>query len=399
MAACLSMGYGFIFTMLGELRDEFDFSDSGVGAIAASGFLAGFVAQATLSRYADRGHGHRLLRFGMACAVAGSLWMLTATEVWQFVGSRLLVGLGTGAASPVLRRVVILRDPERVGHNMGVLTSAEMAGFVVGPALAGVLVEGWIRLPFVILAASYASMSLLALRVESPPARADSSRSVNRKLLATPTFQGSLACGAGFFAVIGLWEATWSLLLGDLGAGTTFIGVTLSLFTIPMIFLAPIGGRVAQRMGPLQLSTRTTLIAAAAMVAYGAAGEMRLDPVPENPPVHIAALTMLMILALVHSIADTFTMTGNQVAVARSTAEGDVAAAQGLFSACGLLVSFLVAGGGTVVYDAAGPMVAFCSVAAVMVACVAIARWRAPELLRPVAPEPDDSVAPAGAVA
>ncbi len=383
LSGCLSLGYGFIFTMLRELADAFGFSDAAVGAIAASGFLAGFVAQSTLSRFADRGHGQLMLRAGMVSVISGALWMCVATEIWQFVAARILVGLGSGVANPVLRRVVIMRDPEHIGHNMGRLMSADMTGFVIGPALTGLLVEFGLRVPFVVLAVLYACVIPAALSIESPPPLEGSGGSANRRLLAQPEIVGTLAVGAAFFAVVGLWEATWALLLGDLGAETWFVGLTASLFTSPMIILAPIGGRSAQRRGPLRVATVSTLIAAACMVVYGIVGEFRPDPLPDDPPVHIAALAILFVVSVVHAVADSFTMPANQVAMARAAPPGDIAAAQGLFSACGLLTSFVVAAGGAASYDTLGPLPTFTAIAAVMVVLVVVARRRAPGLIDP----------------
>ncbi len=390
LSGCFSLGYGFIFTMLRELADAFGFSDASVGAIAASGFLAGFVAQSTLSRFADRGHGQLMLRAGMVSVIAGALWMCVATEIWQFVAARVLVGLGSGVANPVLRRVVIMRDPEHIGHNMGRLMSADMTGFVIGPALTGLLVEFGLRVPFVVLAVVYASVIPLALSIESPPPvpGASGAGGANRRLLAQPAIVGTLAVGAAFFAVVGLWEATWALLLGDLGAETWFVGLTASLFTSPMIVLAPIGGRSAQRRGPLRVATVSTLIAAACMVVYGIVGELRPDPIPDDPPVHIAALAILFVVSVVHAVADSFTMPANQVAMARAAPPGDIAAAQGLFSACGLLTSFVVAAGGAASYGTLGPLPTFTAIAVVMVGLVIVARHFAPDLIDPVPARP-----------
>ena len=53
--------------------------------------------------------------------------------------------------------------------------------------------------------------------------------------------QATLAVAVAFYVTIGMFEAIWAVLLRDRGAETWLIGLTLSLFTVPMIFLAPIG--------------------------------------------------------------------------------------------------------------------------------------------------------------
>ena len=68
--------------------------------------------------------------------------------------------------------------------------------------------------------------------------------------------QATLAIAVAFYVTVGMFEAIWAVLLRDHGAETWLIGLTLSLFTVPMIFLAPIGGRTAQRRGPLHVVDR-----------------------------------------------------------------------------------------------------------------------------------------------
>ena len=103
-----------------------------------------------------------------------------------------------------------------------------------------------------------------------------------------------------------MFEAVWALLLRDRGAETWLIGVTLSLFTVPMIFLAPIGGRTAQQRGPLRVVTVSLAVAAVCTFSYGV----------------LPSLWMLLAVSVVHACADSFTMPGNQVSVAMSSPPG-----------------------------------------------------------------------------
>ena len=112
--------------------------------------------------------------------------------------------------------------------------------------------------------------------------------------------QSTLAIAVAFYVTIGMFEAIWAVLLRDHGAETWLIGLTLSLFTVPMIFLAPIGGRVAQRRGPQHVVTISVGVAALCTLSYGV----------------LPSLWMLLGASLVHAVADSFTMPGNQVSAA-----------------------------------------------------------------------------------
>ena len=66
--------------------------------IGGSGFAAGFVSQAFLSRFADRGHLRALIGGGLASAALGLAGMIVAERLWEFVAARVLLGLGAGCA-------------------------------------------------------------------------------------------------------------------------------------------------------------------------------------------------------------------------------------------------------------------------------------------------------------
>lgn len=373
LTALMSLGYGGIFTLLADIRDRFGFSDGDVGLIAFAGFATGFTSQVLLARYADRGHTALMLRAGVAVACAGMLGMVVATELWEWVGARLLLGLGSGTVGPAVRRLVITRDPERVGANLGTQTAFDVSGFVIGPILAAVLAELiGLRAPFVALAAVYAVtlVVLLRLDLEAGAAAGTVPRAV-RSLLRRPAVQSALCAAIAFYLTIGMFEAMWSVLLRDLGAETWLTGLTLSLFTIPMIVFAPRGGALAQRKGPLRVVSVSILVAAGCMVVYG-----------------VAPLWVLILASGVHAVADAYTLPGNQVAVAIASPPDQLATGQGLLGATGLAVAGLAALSGSAVYEAFGRAAVFGGTAALMVLFLLAARWRWAVGQRPVAEAP-----------
>jgi MFS family permease len=357
----MSLGYGGIFTLLADIRDRFGFSDADVGLIAFAGFATGFASQVVLARYADRGHTALMLRAGVAAAAIGMLSMVFATELWEWVGARLLLGLGSGTVGPAVRRLVITRDPERVGANLGTQTAFDVSGFVLGPLLAAVLAQTiGLRAPFVALAIVYGIVLLVLLRLDlqSGPATATVHRAV-RGLLGLPAVQSALCAAIAFYLTIGMFEALWSILLRDLGAKTWLIGLTLSIFTIPMIVFAPKGGALAQRKGPIKVVSVSILVAAACTSIYG-----------------FGPLWVLIAISAVHATADAFTMPSNLVAVAMASPPDQVATGQGLLGATGLAVAGLAALGGAAVYESFGRATVFVGTAAIMVVFLLAARWR-----------------------
>jgi MFS family permease len=371
----MALGYGSIYTLLADLRDHFGFSGTQLGLIVAAGFLAGFLAQLFLARLADRGFAGVMVRGGTIAAAFAMLGGAVATRFWAFVLVRVLLGLGSGAVSPAIRSVVITRDPGFVGPNLGRLASFEVAGFVIGPLLAGPTAQALgLRASFLILASVLIAVAGLACWVDLSMGvanKANREGRVLRELFAAPALRAALAAGVSFYVAIGMFEAVWAVLLRDHGAATWLIGLTLSAFTIPMIFLAPIGGREAQRRGPLRVVSVSIAVAAVCTFSYGV----------------LPSLWMILAASLVHAIADSFTMPGNQLAIAVASPPEFASSAQGLLGAVGLFVAGLTGLIGGYGYQHAGRLALFGTTSAVMVTFLAAAvvqSWRA----TPLAPTP-----------
>jgi DHA1 family multidrug resistance protein-like MFS transporter len=369
VTALMSIGYGIVFTLLADIRDQFGFSDADVGLIAFAGFASGFASQIFLSRFADRGHTALMVRTGMGIAAASMLWMVFATDLWQWVGGRLLFGLGTGMVAPAIRRVVIERDPARVGANLGRQAAFDVGGFVLGPLIAAVLAQLInLRAPFLFLFFTYVCVFVLIGRINLTSGPQNTVHRALRVLLARPAMQSALASAIAFYLTIGMFEAIWAILLRDLDAPTWLIGVTLSTFTLPMIFFASRGGALAQSRGPIRILTISITVAAACTFVYG-----------------IAPLWVVIVVSGLHASADAFTMPGNQVAVAMSTPPDQLATGQGLLGATGLAVAGLAALGGSALYGNFGRFSVFTVTAALMMVFVVIARvrWNAYERTLP----------------
>jgi DHA1 family multidrug resistance protein-like MFS transporter len=362
LTALMSLGYGSVFTLLADIRDKFGFSDGQVGLIAFAGLFTGVLSQLFLARYSDRGYAVVMMRVGIAAAAFGMLWMVFATSLWQWIAARLLLGLGSGMVGPAIRRVIIARDPQRVGANLGRQTAFDVAGFVLGPALAAGLAQLFgLRAPFIVLTIVYILAVFLVGKVTTAADAAASEISTAKRfsLIRLPAMQSALFAAIAFYLTIGMFEALWSILLRDQGAATWLIGVTLSVFTIPMIVFAPKGGALAQRIGPIRVVTVSITVAAIATCLYG-----------------FLPLWLLIVVSGFHAIADAYTMPANQVAVAVSSPPDQLAAGQGLLGATGLAIAAASALIGSAVYDSYGRGSIFAGTAVLMMICLVLARWR-----------------------
>ena len=114
LTALFAAGYGVMFTMLDDFRDEF-----GIGPLRSARschrFFSSFLAQVLLAPLADRGHARRLVYLGMLLNVVGLVGMALGTTFLTLVLARLVMGIGAGMAQPAIRRIVILSAPDDLG--------------------------------------------------------------------------------------------------------------------------------------------------------------------------------------------------------------------------------------------------------------------------------------------
>ena len=358
ISGTLSLGYGSIYALLADLRNTFGFSDAQLGVIAGAGFFAGFLAQAFLARQADLGHTSLMVRGGIVLAAFAMLACLVGTTYWAFVLARVLFGIGSGIAAPALRRLVILHDPDQIGRNLGTQSAFELAGFVAGPLVAAGAAETLgIRAPFVFLAAVFAVVLVTTVGLDLNGQIQPATSTPRTSLLRQRAMLATLFVAVAFYATIGVFEAVWSVLLSDHGAQTWLIGLSLSLFTVPMIFLAPIGGKQAAQRGPLRVIGLSVGVAAVCTASYGL----------------VDFVWLLLLISLVHALADSFTMPANQVGVALSTERHQLAAGQGLLGATGLATAGAVGLAAGWVYSSAGASVLFIGTAGLMTLCLGTA--------------------------
>lgn len=328
LAAISASGYGAIFTLAGEFRNQFRLSEVGVGVMVATGFGTGFLTQAVLSRYADRGHAVRMVRIGVAVLVVSMVAMAVGTVLWHFVVARALLGAGSGLIVPGVRRVTINLDPPNLGRNLGLLGSFHLTGFLLGPALAGLLNEViGLRAPFAVMAVVAAGAALFARRLPADTGELTTERRIVRALLANRGIRAALCMTFAFYVMVGTWEALWAIMLDDLGSNAMVVGFTLAVTSVPMILLGGRAGALAQRTGPLRVAALGLAVTVPCMAGYGLIG----------------SVPVLVALSMVQALGDSFSLPATRIAAAAATPPDQHASAQGLLGSVEVLVAGAVA--------------------------------------------------------
>ena len=254
--ATLAAGYGVLFTIVDDYRDKYGISESSIGIVIGVGFLAGFLSQLLIAPLADRGHARRIVLIGVTVNVIGLVLMALSTTLLPILIGRFISGVGIGAAVPAVRRIVILADPDNLGSNLGRLLAADVFGFALGPAISAVLVGPFgIAAPFLVVAAATMLLLPFVARVRVQETIDPTSRRLALDLLRIRPFAGAVVMGAAVFVMIGTFDALWALVHKDLGTSEWIANLGITLFALPLIVLGPIGGRLAQTIGPFRLAT------------------------------------------------------------------------------------------------------------------------------------------------
>ncbi len=385
VGASLAAGYGVLFAMLDDYRDEYGISESALGLVIGVGFFAGFVAQVVLAPLADRGHARRLVLIGMLLNVGGLIMMAVGTAIVPLLGGRLVAGIGIGMAVPALRRIVILADPANLGHNLGTLLAADVAGFAAGPAVAALLVGPLgIAAPFLVIAAATLAAFPFVARTHVVETLEPTTQRFAFDLLRSRPYAGAVVLGCAVFLMIGSFDALWSVALDDLETNEWISNLGITIFALPLVILGAVGGRLAQRHGPFRVGTLGLGLGAGFMLLYGL--------VPSGGA--------MFSVAMVHAVSDGLTVSSTGVAVGLVAPNDRQAGAQGVLGGLQTLTAGAVAIVAGVIYDHAGRTAAYTVSASLMITFVVVGAVLARRewSLRGTAPDSTDGAADAARV-
>ena len=361
------MGYGVMFTVLDDFRDKYGITEAQLGLIVGVGFITGFLSQILFAPQADKGHAKKLVMTGIAIEIVGTLFMAFGQAFLPLINGRLLAGFGVGISEPALRRILILSDPERMGQNLGLIVSASVAGFTAGPIVSALTADTLgIAAPFLIVAVLLVvvAFGLFNLQFQEANIEDAPTQRLAFDMLRIRPLAGAIVIGLSLFAMIGTFDAVWSVMMDDMKAPTWVANVGISLFAFPMIFLAPRGGRLTQKFGPFKASMTGLSIGAVCLVMYGTLW----SPYP------------MLAVGVAHGIVDGLTVTGGSTAVALVAPRERLASAQGLFGGLQTLMGGIAAVIAGTAYGVTG-RATFIWCAGAMLLFIAIGAWLAKDSL------------------
>ena len=355
----LASGYGVMFTMLDDWRAEFGIQETGLSMIIAVGFFTSFIAQLTIAPYADRGHARKLMTVGMAANAAGALIMAFGSSLPLFLLGRFVMGVGAGIAIPAIKRIVIVSDPENMGGNLGRGVSIEVGGFAIGPVIAALTVDSInLAAPFILIAAliTIAGFIISRLNITETAVEDRTEERFAIDLLKNRAVLGSILVGIALYVMIGVYDSLWVIMMDDLKAPHWVGNAGVALFGLPWIFFGALGGRIAQKHGPLRVSAFGLALGSLYMTSYG-----------------FMTMPYLMLgVGLTQSMLDSLTVTGIGVAVAQATPPERQAGASGLLGGMQTLMGGLAAMSAGTMYEHFGQKFAFTATGVAMAILVSV---------------------------
>lgn len=324
-----------------------------LGLVIAAWPAARLVAEPVFGWVADRTARTPLMLAGLVVAGTATVVPVLVVSPVAFLLARGVAGLGAAMYDPAARGYLAdASGRDRQGEAFGLYSAAQFGGFLFGPVIGGVAAAAtgdptivfWVAGLACLLAALLLGVRLPARPRPAadrpaggatgplPPADDGRPRRLANRLLAA-----AIVLNVGSFFAGGSYEVIWSLYLTSLGAGLDVIGITFAAFSIPVLVLSPIAGRLIDRRGGYAI-----LVAGVATVALSG---------PLYPL--IPAVWWVVVLSLVEGSAFALVSPALYALVARATPPGRSSTAQGIFGAAGTVgtISASLAAGAAAAVD------------------------------------------------
>ena len=133
------VGFGIIIPLLPFYAESFGASPLTIGLLFAIYSACQLVASPTLGDLSDR-HGRRpVLIFSLLGTVVSFVMMAMAHSIWVLFAARIVDGLSGGNISTARAYVADVTEPKDRSKAYGLIGAAFGLGFIMGPALSGIL--------------------------------------------------------------------------------------------------------------------------------------------------------------------------------------------------------------------------------------------------------------------
>src|SRR5580704_2435499 len=133
------VGFGLIIPLLPFYAERFGASPQQVTILMAVYSLMAMLAAPVWGRLSDRIGRRPVLMASMLAAALAYLWLGLASALWMLFAARAFAGACAGNIAAAQAYIADVTPPERRARGMGMIGAAFGLGFIIGPALGGLV--------------------------------------------------------------------------------------------------------------------------------------------------------------------------------------------------------------------------------------------------------------------
>lgn len=214
----------------------------------------------------------KLILAGFLLLALGFAFTPFSTNIWFFMATRIVQGLGLSLMSPVLVALIgDLTKPEERGRYMGFYSAAIQAGIAIGPFVGGVMANQW-RLLFIIMAVFSVALTVCSwLCLRGIKVKKGNFSDIAENLRDTLRYRQVLVLGFTGFLVFFSYLAVISLSSDALSVFPYYmdpsaLGIILSTSGVIGIFTSSIAGYLTDRFGKRKVPSIGMVIAGVALI-------------------------------------------------------------------------------------------------------------------------------------
>ncbi|HVF91872.1 MAG TPA: MFS transporter [Blastocatellia bacterium] len=156
------VGFGIVIPILPLYARRFDASETVIGLLLGIFSAMQFIFSPILGRLSDKVGRRPVLLLSLIGTSVGFLIMGMAGTLWMLFLARIIDGISGGNISTAQAYIADVTPPDQRARGMGLIGAAFGLGFIVGPALGGVLSRISLSAPF-FFAAGLAALNAVAL--------------------------------------------------------------------------------------------------------------------------------------------------------------------------------------------------------------------------------------------
>jgi DHA1 family tetracycline resistance protein-like MFS transporter len=133
------IGFGVVIPLLPFYAEHFHATPDVVTLLMASYSFTQFFSAPIWGRLSDRWGRKPILVTSLAGIALSYVWIGFAGALWQLIAARALAGAMAGNIAAAQAYIADVTPPEKRAQGMGLIGAAFGLGFIVGPALGGLL--------------------------------------------------------------------------------------------------------------------------------------------------------------------------------------------------------------------------------------------------------------------